>query len=92
MVAKPAVGILRSTLRVHVNSRASKVVAVVGAGHLPGMREKWNAEIDFAEISQMPELPKSSSSSWFGWRRVALIGISGLAVTALVSYRWRPAR
>ena len=64
---------------------------MVGAGHLPGMREKWNAEIDFAEISQMPELPKSSSSGWFGWRRVALIGISGLAVTALVSYRWRPA-
>ena len=57
------------------------------------MKEKWNAEIDFAEISQMPEPPKSSgSSSWVAWRRVAFIGISGLAVTALISFRWRPAR
>ncbi len=73
-------------------SRASKVVAVVGAGHIPGMQENWNSDIDFNEISQMPELPKSSSSSWISWRRVALIGISGVAVTALVSYRWRPLR
>ena len=67
---------------------------MVGAGHLPGMREKWNSDIDFAEISQMPEPPKSSSrsSSWVSWRRVAVIGVSGLAVTALISYRWRPVR
>ena len=74
-----------------VLSRASKVVAVVGAGHIPGMQEKWNSDIDFNEMSQMPEVPKGSSS-WISWRRVALIGISGIAVTALVSYRWRPLR
>ena len=73
--------------------RASSVVAVVGAGHLPGIKQKWNSEIDFADISQMPEQPqKSSSTSWIYWRRAALIGIGGIAVTALVTVRWRPSR
>ena len=73
--------------------RASRVVAVVGAGHLPGMKQKWNSEIDFADIAQMPEQPqKSSSTSWIYWRRAALIGIGGIAVTALVTVRWRPGR
>ena len=30
-------------------NRASRVVAVVGAGHLPGMRAKWDQEIDIEE-------------------------------------------
>ena len=73
--------------------RASSVVAVVGAGHLPGIKQKWNSEIDFADISQMPEQPqKSSGTSWIYWRRAALIGIGGIAVTALVTVRWRPSR
>ncbi|EIE24219.1 TraB-domain-containing protein [Coccomyxa subellipsoidea C-169] len=68
-------------------SRASKVVAVVGAGHLPGMRERWNAEIDFEEISRMPAAPQKSSN--WPWRRMALLGISGVAVTAVVTLRRR---
>ncbi|BDA46100.1 TraB domain-containing protein [Coccomyxa sp. Obi] len=68
-------------------SRASRVVAVVGAGHLSGMREKWNADIDFEEISRMPAMPQKSSS--WTWRRVALISISGVALTAFVTMRWR---
>ena len=79
----------------YVIRRASKVVAVVGAGHLRGMRERWNSEIDFAEISQMPEPPRSSASSssgWVSWRNVAVIGLSGLALTAVLSVRWRPGR
>ena len=72
--------------------RASSVVAVVGAGHLPGIKQKWNSEIDFADISQMPEQPQKSSTSWIYWRRAALIGIGGIAVTALVTVRWRPSR
>ncbi|CAL8462238.1 g1769 [Coccomyxa elongata] len=68
-------------------ARASRVVAVVGAGHLPGMREKWNAEIDFEEISRMPAVPQKNSS--WTWRRVALVSISGVALTAFVTMRWR---
>ncbi len=82
-------------MTVYVFCRASKVVAVVGAGHLRGMRERWNSDIDFAEISQMPELPGksvSSSSGWVSWRNVAVIGLSGLALTAVLSVRWRPGR
>ena len=69
------------------------MVAVVGAGHLPGINQKWNSEIDFADISQMPEQPlKSSSTSWIYWRRAALIGIGGIAMTALITVRLRPSR
>ena len=67
-------------------NRASKVVAVVGAGHLPGMRERWNADIDFEEISSMPAVPQKSS---WPWKRIALLGISGVALTTVITMRRR---
>ena len=70
-----------------VCNRASKVVAVVGAGHLAGMRERWNADIDFEEISSMPAAPQKGSS--WPWRRIALLGISGVALTAVITTRRR---
>lgn len=74
--------------------RASRVVAVVGAGHLPGMRDSWNADIDYAEIVSMPqERPRSRSynGAMVTLRRAALISLSGLALTAVV-VRWRARR
>jgi pheromone shutdown protein TraB len=70
-----------------VCDRASKVVAVVGAGHLQGIRESWTADIDFEEISKMPAQPQKQGR--WRWNRVALIGVSGAALTALLVIRWR---
>lgn len=33
---------------------ARSVVVVVGAGHLQGIREKWESEVDFDEIMRVP--------------------------------------
>ena len=55
-----------------------KVVAVVGAGHCPGMREKWEANIDMEEIMRMPP-----EEDWEQTRKVLLYG-TGLAVTGTV--------
>ena len=54
------------------------VVAVVGAGHCPGMREKWEAEIELDEITRMPP-----AEDWNRTRKVLLYG-TGLAVTGTV--------
>ena len=62
---------------------------MVGAGHLQGIRDSWNADIDIEEISSMPETTPKKSSSIVTWRRVALIGVSGAALTAFVVMRWR---
>ena len=67
---------------------------MVGAGHLPGMRGCWNADIDYAEIVSMPqERPRSRSynGSAVTWRRLALVSLSGLALTVVV-VRWRGRR
>jgi pheromone shutdown-related protein TraB len=36
-----------------------KVVAVVGAGHIPGIQKYWNAEIDTRSLEQLPAKSKS---------------------------------
>ena len=36
---------------------AERVVAVVGAGHMPGMRENWEKEIDMEEVSACLQPP-----------------------------------
>ena len=47
------------TVLTHACCRASRIVAVVGAGHLPGMREQWDADIDMTEINAVPEKAQS---------------------------------
>ncbi|KAL4427745.1 hypothetical protein ABPG75_001834 [Micractinium tetrahymenae] len=66
-------------------SRAHTVVAVVGAGHLQGIREHWDKEIDVAEITAMPA--ERQPPAW-RWRRVALLAAGGVLVsTALLRLR-----
>lgn len=62
-------------------SSASRVVAVVGAGHLEGIRSNWEADINVEEISQLPP-PRRSVRSY-------LLLASGLALSAVVVVRWR---
>ena len=68
------------TLRM-IAAQVPVTVAVVGAGHLRGIREHWEQEIDIEEIERMP--PKRRS-----WRPY-ILGITGLAVTTVVVLRWR---
>ena len=42
-----------------------KIVAVVGAGHVPGIKESWEKEIDLAELNAMP--PKSPVTGFLKW-------------------------
>ncbi|MDJ0809101.1 MAG: TraB/GumN family protein [Desulfobacterales bacterium] len=42
-----------------------KIVAVVGAGHVPGIRNYWEREFDLADLEVMP--PKSSLSGSLKW-------------------------
>ena len=36
-----------------------KIVAVVGAGHVPGIKKYWNTEIDMARLEQIPPKRKT---------------------------------
>jgi len=62
---------------------AAKVVAVVGAGHLPGIRENWERDIDIGKIVEVP-LPRRGW--WPGYRAIgaaAALSAAGLAVYRL---------
>lgn len=52
---------------------------MVGAGHLPGMRDCWNAEIDLAALVTVPPARRG-----WPWGRIALItaavSLTGTAV------------
>jgi pheromone shutdown-related protein TraB len=43
----------------------TKIVAVVGAGHVPGIRENWEKEIDIAALEEIP--PKGRFSGSLKW-------------------------
>ncbi|CAD7697593.1 unnamed protein product [Ostreobium quekettii] len=64
---------------------ASTVVAVVGAGHLPGIRENWEKDIDIREIARMPKKPPPPQKRW---RYVAIIS-SSIVIVAFVTMRSR---
>ena len=49
----------------------NKVVAVVGAGHIPGIKKSWNADIDTRALEQLP--PKSKSIGIIKWLIPAVI-------------------
>ena len=42
-----------------------KIVAVVGAGHVPGIKNNWNKDIAFGALKQIP--PKTRASVVFKW-------------------------
>jgi pheromone shutdown-related protein TraB len=42
-----------------------KIVAVIGAGHVPGIKKYWNIEIDFKTLEQIP--PKTNTSNILKW-------------------------
>ena len=43
----------------------NKVVAVVGAGHIPGIQKYWNADVDTRALEQLP--PKGKSIGFLKW-------------------------
>jgi pheromone shutdown-related protein TraB len=53
-----------------------KIVAVVGAGHVPGIRKYWNAKIDMDRLDQIP--PKGKLSGILKW--IIPLGILVLVV------------
>lgn len=54
-----------------------KIVAVVGAGHVPGIKALWKSRIDMKELEEMP--PKGNMGTIMKWGLPAVI-------IALVSY------
>ncbi len=48
-----------------------KIVAVIGAGHVPGIRSCWNTEIDLKALEQVP--PKTKTSNILKWMIPLLI-------------------
>ncbi|MDI6616485.1 MAG: TraB family protein, partial [Syntrophaceae bacterium] len=51
-----------------------KIVAVVGAGHVPGIRENLGRDIDLAELDEVP--PRGIAGRYIGWGiSFAVIGL-----------------
>ena len=48
-----------------------KIVAVIGAGHVPGIQSCWNTEIDLKALEQIP--PKTKTSNILKWMIPLLI-------------------
>jgi pheromone shutdown-related protein TraB len=53
-----------------------RIVAVVGAGHVPGIQRHWRSSIDLAELTRMP--PKGRLTSLLKW------GIPGFIIALIV--------
>ena len=49
----------------------NKIVAVVGAGHVPGIKKYWNTDIDIKPLEQLP--PKGKASGILKWMIPAVI-------------------
>ncbi|KAL6553566.1 hypothetical protein OROGR_007408 [Orobanche gracilis] len=43
-----------STMLLRIASKHNSVVAVVGKGHLPGIKKNWNQPVDMKEILTIP--------------------------------------
>ncbi len=43
----------------------NKILGVVGAGHVPGIKKYWNSEVDIERLEKIP--PKGRSSSILSW-------------------------
>jgi pheromone shutdown-related protein TraB len=49
----------------------NRIVAVVGAGHVPGILNSWDKEVDLAALEQLP--PKGNLGKILGWGIPAFI-------------------
>lgn len=77
--------ILRLEYQLYALLRADRVVAVVGAGHLPGMREVWQSEIDIESLVRMPVIRQGPP-----WGRLVLItSLAGVTASAVWFLRAR---
>ena len=47
------------------NAPGEKIVAVVGAGHAAGIKQRWNAAIDIQSLEQLP--PKNKTAGILKW-------------------------
>ena len=47
------------------NAPGNKIVAVVGAGHVPGIKKYWNKDIDIQALEQLP--PKKKAAGILKW-------------------------
>jgi pheromone shutdown protein TraB len=64
--------------------QATKVVAVVGAGHLEGIKAHWDSEIDIEAICRVPPKKRGLRSG------VLLIGVAATSVAIVFGVsRWR---
>merc|ERR1712130_24822 len=64
------------------------VVGVVGAGHLKGMQQKWETDIDNDAVREILRMPESRSSSR-SWTQVILVATAGSAAVATLVYAWQ---
>ena len=55
----------------------NRIVAVVGAGHVPGIKKVWSSEVDIAELEKLP--PKKKGIGIIKW-------IIPLLIIALIGY------
>ena len=42
-----------------------KIVAIVGAGHIPGIKKNWNADVDIQALEKLP--PKKKAAGFLKW-------------------------
>jgi len=72
----------------------NRIVAVVGAGHVPGILNSWNQEVDLTALEQLP--PKGKLVKILGWGiPVFIVGLilfgffySGMVATAEMVKWW----
>jgi pheromone shutdown-related protein TraB len=76
------------------NAPGKKIIAVVGAGHVPGIQTNWNEPVDINALEQIP--PKGRLFSFLKWGvPVAIVGLifvgffsSGIAAGAQMIRWW----
>ena len=54
-----------------------RIVAVVGAGHVPGIKKYWSADTDLSALEQLP--PQGKSIKWIKW--IIPLGILALLLS-----------
>lgn len=64
-----------------IAASSSRIVAVVGAGHLPGIREHWESDIDLKAISSAP--PQQRLIKPYVW------AVTAVTVIAVAAVSWR---